>query len=43
MHKRDFVVDGTYNLDGVYLRFAAPRVTLCSASGDREAVINAPT
>jgi hypothetical protein len=33
------VADGTYNLDGVYLRFAVPNVTLRSASGNREAVI----
>lgn len=33
------VADGTYNLNGVYLRFAVPNVTLRSASGNREAVI----
>jgi hypothetical protein len=33
------VTDGTYNLDGVYLRFDTPDVTLRSASGNREAVI----
>jgi hypothetical protein len=33
------VADGTYHLDGVYLRFAVPNVTLRSASGNREAVI----
>lgn len=33
------VADGTYNLDGVYLRFDVPNVTLRSASGNREAVI----
>ena len=33
------VADGNYNLDGVYLRFDTPGVTLRSASGDREAVI----
>ncbi|HTP11232.1 MAG TPA: hypothetical protein VMP08_23415 [Anaerolineae bacterium] len=33
------IANGTYNLDGVYLRIAAPNVTLRSASGDREAVI----
>lgn len=33
------VADGTYNLDGVYLRFAVPNVTLRSASGDRGAVV----
>ena len=33
------VADGTYNLDGVYLRFAVPNVTLRSASGNREAVV----
>lgn len=33
------VADGTYNLDGVYLRFDVPNVTLRSASGDREAVV----
>lgn len=31
--------DGSYNLDGVYLRFDTPNVTLRSASGNREAVI----
>jgi hypothetical protein len=33
------VADGTYKLDGVYLRFDTPGLTLRSASGDREAVI----
>ncbi|MBN1993932.1 MAG: hypothetical protein JW953_14630 [Anaerolineae bacterium] len=33
------VADGTYNLNGVYLRFDTPNVTLRSASGNREAVI----
>lgn len=33
------VADGTYNLNGVYLQFATPNVTLRSASGNREAVI----
>ena len=33
------VADGVYNLDGVYLRFAVPNVTLRSASGNRENVI----
>ncbi len=33
------VADGTYNLDGVYLRFDVPDVTLRSAGGNREAVI----
>jgi hypothetical protein len=33
------VVDGTYNLNGVYLRFDTSNVTLRSASGNREAVI----
>ncbi len=33
------VADGAYNLDGVYLRFAAPNVTLRSASGNPKAVI----
>jgi hypothetical protein len=33
------VADGTYHLDGTYLRFATPGVTLRSASGDREAVV----
>ena len=33
------VADGTYNLNGVYLRFAVPNVTLRSASGNREAVV----
>ena len=32
------IADGTYNLDGVYLRVDTPHVTLRSASGDREAV-----
>jgi len=33
------VANGTYHLNGVYLRFDTPNVTLRSASGDREAVI----
>jgi hypothetical protein len=33
------IADGTYNLNGVYLRVDTPNVTLRSASGDREAVI----
>ncbi len=33
------VADGIYNLDGVYLRFAAPNVTLRSASGNPKVVI----
>ncbi len=33
------VADGTYNLNGVYLRFDVPNVTLRSTSGNREAVI----
>jgi hypothetical protein len=33
------VADGTYNLDGVYLQFDTPGVTLRSASGNREAVV----
>lgn len=33
------IADGTYNLNGVYLRIAAPGVTLRSAGGNREAVI----
>ncbi|OQY26946.1 MAG: hypothetical protein B6I38_10700, partial [Anaerolineaceae bacterium 4572_5.1] len=33
------VADGSYNLDGVYLRFDVPNVTLRSASGNRENVI----
>jgi hypothetical protein len=33
------VADGTYDLDGVFLRFDTPRVTLRSASGDRGAVV----
>jgi hypothetical protein len=33
------VADGTYNLDGDYLRFAVPNVTLRSASGNPKAVI----
>jgi hypothetical protein len=33
------VADGTYNLDGVYLRIEAPGVVLRSASGNREAVV----
>ncbi|MCP4417341.1 MAG: hypothetical protein GY805_12020, partial [Chloroflexi bacterium] len=31
--------DGTYNLDGVYLRIDTPNVTLRSASGNRAAVV----
>jgi hypothetical protein len=33
------VADGYYNLDGVYLLFDTPGVTLRSASGDRQAVV----
>jgi hypothetical protein len=33
------VADGTYHLDGAYLRFDTPGVTMRSASGDREAVV----
>lgn len=33
------IADGTYNLDGTYLRVAASNVTLRSASGNRDAVI----
>ncbi len=33
------IADGTYNLNGVYLRIDVPNVTLRSASGNREAVI----
>ncbi|MFZ5915545.1 MAG: hypothetical protein ACOYZ7_01255 [Chloroflexota bacterium] len=33
------VADGAYHLNGVYLRFDTPNVTLRSASGNREAVI----
>lgn len=33
------IADGIYNLDGAYLRIAAPGVTLRSASGDRESVV----
>ncbi len=33
------VADGTYNLNGVYLLFDVPNVTLRSASGNREAVV----
>ena len=33
------VADGTYNLNGEYLRFDVPDVTLRSASGNREAVV----
>ncbi len=33
------LTDGIYNLDGVYLRFAVPNVTLRSASGNRENVV----
>jgi hypothetical protein len=33
------IANGLYHLNGVYLRFATPDVTLRSASGDREAVV----
>jgi hypothetical protein len=33
------VANGTYHLNGVYLRFDVPDVTLRSASGDRQAVV----
>jgi hypothetical protein len=33
------VADGTYVLDGVYLRFTTPHVTLRGASGNRESVV----
>jgi hypothetical protein len=33
------IANGTYNLDGAYLRVAVPNVTLRAASGNREAVI----
>jgi len=33
------VADGTYRLDGAFLRFATPGVTLRGASGRREAVV----
>ena len=33
------IADGTYNLDGVYIRLDTPHLTLRSASGNREAVI----
>jgi hypothetical protein len=33
------VADGTYNLDGAYLRVDTPNVTVRGASGNREAVI----
>ncbi len=33
------VADGSYALDGAYLRFDTPGVTLRSASGNREAVV----
>ncbi|MBN1875308.1 MAG: DUF11 domain-containing protein [Anaerolineae bacterium] len=33
------IADGTYALDGVYLRIDTPNVTLRSASGNREAVV----
>ncbi|MFK7803934.1 MAG: hypothetical protein AB8G95_20035 [Anaerolineae bacterium] len=33
------IADGTYDLNGVYLRIDVPNVTLRSASGNREAVI----
>src|SRR4030095_4344646 len=31
--------DGTYNLDGAYLRIAAPNVTLRSVSGNPQGVV----
>jgi hypothetical protein len=33
------VADGTYDPNGIFLRFDVPGVTLRSASGDREAVV----
>ncbi|MEZ4592968.1 MAG: right-handed parallel beta-helix repeat-containing protein [Chloroflexota bacterium] len=33
------IADGTYSLDGVYLRLETPNVTLRSASGNRAAVV----
>ena len=33
------VQDGTYNLNGAYLRIASPNVTLRSASGNPAAVV----
>ncbi|MBK7894591.1 MAG: hypothetical protein IPJ90_06840 [Anaerolineaceae bacterium] len=33
------IADGSYNLNGVYLRMDTPNVTLRSASGNREAVV----
>lgn len=33
------IADGTYELNGVYLRFDVPDVTLRSASGNRDAVV----
>jgi hypothetical protein len=33
------IADGTYNLNGVYLRIDTPNVTLRSASGNRDAVL----
>jgi hypothetical protein len=33
------VQDGVYNLDGVYLRIAAPNITLRSASGNPQSVV----
>jgi len=33
------IADGTYRLDGAFLRFATPGVTLRGASGRREAVV----
>ncbi|MBI5302270.1 MAG: hypothetical protein HY868_09040 [Chloroflexi bacterium] len=33
------IADGTYNLDGAYLRIAASNVTLRSVSGNRDAVV----
>jgi hypothetical protein len=33
------VADGTYDLDGAYLRFTVPDVTLRSVSGDRDSVV----
>lgn len=33
------IADGTYNLNGAYLRFAVPNVVLRSATGNRDAVV----
>jgi hypothetical protein len=33
------IADGTYNLDGIYLRMDVPNVSVRSESGDRDAVI----